>query len=83
MIEFNINDDVYVKLTDTGRQIHRANFEKIFKGTHFIYHAPVEDEEGCSKWQMWDLMYQFGAHIGPGSKIPFETNIKLDTTHHD
>lgn len=84
MLSFNINDDVYVKLTDLGRKIHRQNFDAIMAGSNFQYFPPNEDEDGWSKWQLWDLMSQFGSHISMGFKmIPFETTIKLNKEEHN
>ena len=69
LLSFNINYNVYVRLTEKGRNILRS--EKIT--------IPQEDENGYSKWLLWELMYHFGSHIYNGCEVPFETTIKLET----
>jgi hypothetical protein len=65
--EFNINSNVKVKLTDTGRRIlHEKGRSRI-----------QEDAEGYSTWQLWGLMNTFGEHIRIGCEPPFETTIRL------
>lgn len=80
--EFNINDNVSVKLTDYGRTIlehqHYTLYEKI-SGDIPKYVPPTEDDDGWSKWQLWSLMSAFGSSIYMGSNLPFETTIKI---HH-
>jgi len=80
-IKFNINQTVRVKLTEHGRRIHRQfrelNARLPLKGT-FKYTPPKEDEEGWSRWQLWELMERFGEHCGMCKTLPFETEIELD-----
>jgi hypothetical protein len=72
---FNVNESVKVKLTDFGREIHYRQWQAIMP--HLPYRPPTEDEDGWSKWQLWDLMSQFGAHVGLGMRLPFEAAIEL------
>jgi hypothetical protein len=74
---FNVNHYVYVRLTDRGRQIHRERFEAVFAGTKIKYSAPVENADGWSKWQLWDLMNVFGEHVRLGVELPFECEIEI------
>jgi hypothetical protein len=67
MPAFNINDYVYVRLTDEGRKILMQQHQ----------HAPVEDPDGYSRWQLWHLMSVFGQHVYNGCRVPFETTIKI------
>ena len=68
---FNVNDYVSVRLTDEGR--------KIAEDWYWI--APSfkveEDEEGFSKWQLWNLMQIFGQHLYLGGPMPFDSQIVL------
>jgi hypothetical protein len=67
---FNINSEVYVRLTDLGHAIVRD------EGT--VYQSDkAEDAEGYSKWILWELMYVFGRHLYNGCKLPFDTTIRL------
>lgn len=83
----NLNDYVWVQLTDAGRDIHRKNHAALFSGyvsrlPDFVvpkYVPPTEDAEGWSKWQLWVLMAEFGAHMHIGMRDqPMSTQIRLD-----
>ena len=79
-MKININDVVKVRLTEYGRKIHRGNHQKFWSmlgKCDVKYFPPEEDENGWSEWQLWDLMNEFGKHVGLGSKLPFETEIEI------
>ena len=83
-IEFNINDYVWVKLTDVGRKLLKEQHEKLNKlmesyggGPYPSYRPPIEID-GWSKWQMWDLFQRLGKHLQMGFDLPFEGNIRLE-----
>lgn len=80
LVKFNINDYVLVKLTPLGRVIHKANHIELFENAKFRpdYTPPKEDADGWSKWQMHDLMSQFGHQLQLGFDIPFETTIQIE-----
>lgn len=82
MKNFNINDYVYVRLTDYGRGIHRRAYDRLTKERDgkipWMYKAPKEDSEGWSKWQMWELMNVFGDFMVLGFDPPFETTIRIE-----
>jgi hypothetical protein len=86
-MRFNINDYVNVKLTDYGRQLHREDHYAFWKAAGreppYPYRPPKEDADGWSQWQMWDLMQTFGKHISLGTKMPFETEIRIDGRYID
>lgn len=69
-MDFNINYYVKVKLTKTGRDILKNDPMRTL--------SVDEDENGYSKWQMWDLMATFGKYIHMGGNLPFETNIIIE-----
>jgi len=83
--QFNINYCVKVKLNFAGRDIHYMyqrdrniavnNFS--IKPVPFVYKAAEEDEEGYTKWQMWNLMEVFGSCMQLGREMPFDTVILL------
>tara|TARA_R110000822_G_scaffold301108_1_gene424770 strand:- start:1651 stop:1896 length:246 start_codon:yes stop_codon:yes gene_type:complete len=73
-LKININDYARVKLTDHGRAIHLKNLERYID---MEYMPPKEDSEGYSRWQLWQLMKDFGSHMGNGNPIPFETAIEI------
>jgi len=61
---FNLNNKIRVKLTDAGRQAHKANHESFWKlhGRTIEYMPPNEDQDGYSEWQLWSFMAAFGQH---------------------
>lgn len=79
--EFNINDYVSVKLNDAGREILRQDheaFRRMVPNTR-AFVPPEEDEDGFSRFQLWDLMHKFGPHISLGRIPPFETTIRFSS----
>lgn len=78
---FNINENVAVRLTPLGEEIHRQRFDD-FKERHpeakLEYIAPTKDKEGWSTFQLWTLMQTFGSHIGLLRPEPFETTIRIE-----
>ncbi len=80
MIEFNVNQDVLVQLTEYGRSIHlnaHNDLNKLVPNKPLPYHPPKENEDGWSRWRMWSLMELFGPHINLSGPVPFKTGIKL------
>lgn len=61
--QFNLNDDVKVRLTDHGRNV-------LAKGQ--LTRQP--DADGYTKFQLWELMNIFGAYLVNGCSIPFDAN---------
>lgn len=81
-VEFNINDHVYVKLTEFGRECLRKNYEALWADSRCVnapaYTPPQEDAGGWSRWQLWQLMQGFGPYITLGEILPFETTIRIE-----
>ena len=78
MIEFNINDYIYVQLTDVGRETINEYYEmpSMLINDKFEFEIK-EDSEGWSKWQMWDLMKIIGHKFENGMNPPIFTTIRL------
>jgi hypothetical protein len=76
---FNINDSVKVKLNAQGVAIIEALHNEIYKMVKSPrpFHLPMVDEEGYTRFQLWDLMEIFGPHVGLGRICPFDTNIMI------
>lgn len=83
LIPFNINHCVRVKLTNYGRTILRQNHEAVRAlipaGVRFDYTEQNEDADGWSSHQLWWLMEQFGHVMRNGGKLPFATEILIET----
>jgi len=83
--DFNINDNVRVRLTDHGRDVHRRQFDLMrqhIKETmrdEWQYAAPKEDADGWSTWQLWSLLNTFGPHVWIMGEMCFATQIQFET----
>lgn len=83
-VQTNINMYVYVKLKESGYKILREHNAELnnkimkFGGKGVPYEDPDVDEEGWTKYQMWELMKIFGSSIMLGVETPFETTIKME-----
>lgn len=79
-IRFNVNHFVRVKLTDRGRKILRENYARDMgaMANKHPYLETTPDAEGWTRFQLWDLMREFGGSIGCGMNGPFETEIIIE-----
>ena len=80
LINFNLNDYVFIKLTKIGKEEHKRQHEELNKSLKkpYPYNPPKEDIDGWSKWQLHTLFTYFGHMIYLGCDSPFETTIKLE-----
>lgn len=80
--EFNVNSYVSVRLTDAGKDILRQRRSDMLAAYPSLrLPDPIKtDDDGWQRFQLWDLMNEFGKHCSLGSKIPFETTIRI---HHE
>lgn len=87
MKEFNINDCVKIKLTETGIAILKNRHDSILKAyadnpevlkTLGEFKNPEVDENGYTEMQMWEVMNLFGNYMYNGNPdMPFETTIAI------
>lgn len=87
-MRFNINNHVRVRLTDAGRAIHREWTDNLYSSMpaakrEYQYTPPIEDSDGWSTWQMWNLMQIFGSSCGLSSELPFQTVIEFEIDCND
>ena len=78
--EFNINNYVRVRLTETGINTLRDNHDALNGFAHGVlgdFAPPKEDKGGWSRWQLWELMHQLGPSCMNGFNVPFETTIQI------
>lgn len=78
MIEYNLNKTVYVKLNSVGRDIYKNYIQDLNSN---LSTEPKVNENGYTKFQLWDLIHIFGEYIGLGLPTPFDKNciyLKLD-----
>lgn len=79
MIHFNLNDHMFVQLTQAGRQALEQQHNERHKdeGIRPAFRLPIEDIDGWSCWKMAELIDAFGCMIKEGG-IPFESEVKID-----
>ena len=70
MVDFNLNDTVWVQLTDFGlaelEREHEVLYGKLGMAS---YKPPRTNEDGWSKWQLWELMNTFGGVMRIGFEL--------------
>jgi hypothetical protein len=67
-MKFNINNYVRIRLTAHGRNVLAAQ--------PYAPNFPA-NADGWSREQLWQVMATFGASMGAGFPIPFETDIDI------
>lgn len=76
----NINDNVKVKLTKLGFEIHRQEFDDTWRDMGYgikppvSYTRPTVDKDGYSTFQLWVFMATFGPYIHMAQDPLFEDN---------
>lgn len=80
IVRFNINGYVSVRLTASGKLIHRREYDELRKLSPRLpkYKAPKPDANGYTQWQLWHLMQTFGPAISHGAEPPFEMEIMFE-----
>jgi hypothetical protein len=70
MKKLNLNDIIKVKLTDAGKDIFYHKYDDLNKriaesgSKHPIEpRFPDVDDEGYSRFQLWDFMWIYGKHM--------------------
>ena len=80
-VNFNINHQVKVKLTNYGISVWAEHYNKYstkpLTAESILKLKDKEDENGYTNFQMHDLMSVFGDKISMGGKLCFDTNIVL------
>lgn len=80
MIKYNVNNHMFVKLTDYGKELI------INKYGYGYFNACVESnkqDNGYYRLQCHSIMNYFGEHIYNGCKLPFEPTVYFDETEID
>ncbi len=71
-MKINLNDFIKVKLTDYGKEIyyHKDDDFNAYLSKRglelFKPHFPKVDEDGKTKFQLWDFMKIYGNYMGLG-----------------
>ena len=76
MLEYakaNLNDYIKVKLTEYGRMIYRESFVSLG-----LQEPKINvDEEGYTRFQIWEFMQTFGDKMRMGHELPCDTNVEI------
>jgi len=80
IFDFNINEHVYVKLTEYGKAVHKKTHDDLCKelNLNINYYQKKENEDGYSAWQLHELMRAFGGYMTLGGELLFSTTIKIE-----
>jgi len=80
-VAINLNYEVRVKLTDYGLQLllNQRNETAIVKLTLEEYKSQKVDREGYAAFQFYELMHRFGSHLYVGCRMPFASDILIET----
>ena len=81
MIEINLNEYVYVKLTEAGVAKLKADHEAL--GVPWAFKMPTVDDDGYTRFQLHELMHTFGPMCFLGEPSPpFKPlHIKYEAEH--
>ena len=71
MVECNLNKNVYVTLNNIGKDIYKNYIQSLNSN---LSTEPKVDENGFTKFQLWDLIHIFSEYIGLGLPTPFDKN---------
>ena len=83
-MKINLNDFIKVTLTDYGKEIYYHRNDEVYEfikrhgGTPIKPCFPKVDEEGKTKFQLWQFMEIYGKHIGlakPNVILPLDIEI--------
>lgn len=80
-MKFNINKYVKVRVTPYGRSLlekqHAELMEMIPECGRHPFRLDI-DQDGYSKFQLWDLMSRLGQYCQMGVEQPFETEVVFE-----
>lgn len=86
MKEFNVNDEVMIKLNEIGIAILKKEHDDLLKcfadqptalESLGEFQIPIVDENGYTKMPLWQVMNTFGKHLNVGIDLPFSTTIAI------
>lgn len=77
-MKINLNEYIKVKLTDLGKDIYYHRYDNLnnYYGREVLKPSfPEEDENGYTKFHLWEFIELYGEHIGMAKRqviYPFE-----------
>ncbi len=86
-IRFNLNDFIKVKLSKSGEEIYSHRYDEIneFMGECIVPKPPKKDENGYTRFQLWDFMNLYGehSHMGFSNQVLETMDILLETEEYE
>jgi hypothetical protein len=78
-IQFNLNQEVRVRLTEKGRShLYKMHCEMYGAYSKIVSFCPPTEVNGWTEFQLWDLIGKFGEFCqAPGFDLPFSPDIEL------
>jgi hypothetical protein len=73
-VAININDNVRIKLQPRGMQAYRNYIESLGLKVE-DYPLSINQQDGCVRMPLWEVMQIFGPSCFMGPQPPFETTI--------
>jgi len=73
-MKMNINEDVKVKLTESGKVKFREYLLDTYNADENVITLYKPDINGYTIFQLWDFMRIFGPHMYVGGEALFEEN---------
>lgn len=70
---FNINDYVWLKLTELGQRIYREYWDEVLPDE--VEKPSLHTVNGYYRLLLWEAMEIFGQHMHIGGDLPFETKV--------
>lgn len=70
---FNINDYVWLKLTEIGHSIYLEYWAEVLP--NYEERPTLHMVNGYSRLLLWEAMEIFGQHMHIGGNLPFETKV--------
>ena len=68
----NINTIIHVKLNEKGRTIEKSYNHEMYKAHSAILNPKKEDNQGFTKWVLWEFMATFGEWCFCGADAFFD-----------
>lgn len=79
MKSVNLNDNVYVTLSETGVNILREEHARLKAEFPSLPDFPEPSTDTPTRFQLWTLMHTFGPHVSVAQPLPFQsTTIDLE-----
>lgn len=80
MIDFNLNNKIYVKLKEKGLLHHQDKYNQYLPDKwkrDLQYFKDLQDKDGYTEFTAWEFFKWFGETFTMGFDVPIYTTIKI------